>query len=127
MTLSGNASPGDLEETDVAFEEGPRLAALYRYGVLDTLPEPQFDGLVRLASRVFNMPMALISFVDEHRQWVKASEGVPFSETPRCESFCAHAIAQDGVMVVPDAHLHRQLRTNGLSRTTTEVRNCLCR
>ncbi|WP_407541879.1 EAL domain-containing protein (plasmid) [Deinococcus radiomollis] len=112
MTLSGNASPGDLEGTDVAFEEGPRLAALHRYGVLDTLPEPQFDGLVRLASRVFNLPMALISFVDEHRQWVKASEGVPFSETPRCESFCAHTIAQDGVMVVPDAHLHRQLRTS---------------
>ncbi len=63
--------------------------------ILDTLPEAQFDRLVELAVHVFNLSMALVSFVDEERPWLKANQGVPFAETSGCESFCAVAIEQN--------------------------------
>lgn len=97
-------------DADQPTAEQLRLAALHRYAILDSPPEPQFDRLVELAVHVFNMPMALVSFVDHDRQWFKANHGVPYSETPRCESFCSVAIALDGVMVVPDTRLNEQLR-----------------
>ena len=96
---------------EISTDEQRRLAALHRYGILDTPPEPQFDRLVELATRFFELPMALVSFVDEDRQWFKANLGVAMAETPRCESFCAVAITQEGVMVIPDATQHEQLRT----------------
>lgn len=84
-------------------EEQQRLAALYRFGILDTAPEPQFDRLVTLAAQFFDMPLASVTFIDEHRQWFKASIGFESSENPRRISFCSITIAQDGVMVVHDA------------------------
>ena len=94
-------------------DEQQRLAALYRYGILDTLPEPQFDRLVALAAQFFDMPMASVTFVDEHRQWFKAKIGVEASEDPRSISFCSVAIAREGVMVVPDATQDALLKTFG--------------
>ena len=91
--------------------EQQRLAALYKFGILDTLPEPQFDRLVALATQFFNMPMASVTFVDEHRQWFKARIGLEASEGPRSISFCSLAIAQEGVMVVPDAARDARLKT----------------
>ena len=91
--------------------EQTRLAALYRYNILDTAPEPQFDRLVALASRHFNMPLVSITFVDEHRQWFKACLGLEHAQEPRSESFCAVTIAREGVMVVPDLHLDPSLHS----------------
>ncbi|WP_456833141.1 sensor domain-containing phosphodiesterase [Deinococcus sp. UYEF24] len=110
MTLDESTDPNDQGVADPVRAEELRLTALYRYGILDTPPEPQFDHLVELATRVFDMPMALVSFVDEDRQWFKANHGFPLAEGPRSESFCSVAIAQDGVMVIPDATQHEQLR-----------------
>jgi len=90
---SGDGRPGEVL----------RLAALYRYGVIDTPPEPQFDRLVRLAAKLFGLPMALISFIDDERQWFKANYGVPGTEVPRCDSFCSVTIEREGVLVIPDA------------------------
>ena len=73
--------------------EQRRLATLYRYHILDTAPEPQFDRLVELAARVFDLPMTLISFIGVDRQWLKAKHGVLYSEVPRCEAFGSVAIA----------------------------------
>ncbi|WP_407539815.1 EAL domain-containing protein [Deinococcus radiomollis] len=98
-----------LEGGSPPLSEELRLAALRRFGILDTPPEPQFDRLVELAARVFEMPMAQVSFVDQDRQWFKANHGHPMSEAPRSESFCSVAIAQEGVMVIQDATLHEQL------------------
>ena len=109
MVANPGQGPLDPVVVDRPTDEQLRLAALHRYGVLDTLAEPQFDRLVELAARVFDLPMALISFVAEDRQWFKANQGLAISETPRCESFCSVAIAQDGVMVIPDATQHEQL------------------
>ena len=84
-------------------DEAERLAALRAYGVLDTPNEPQFDAIVREAASIFRAPIALISLVDEHRQWFKARVGLDAREMPRSISFCTHAIQGAEVMVVPDA------------------------
>ena len=101
----------DPTKTDLTDDERSRLAALHHYSILDTPPEPQFDRLVELAIRFFDLPMAMVSFVGEDRQWFKARHGTPMSEIPRRESFCAVAITRDGVMVIPDATLEEQFRT----------------
>ena len=111
MTLICGTDPIGSPEVALSTAEQSRLAALRRFAILDTPPEPQFDHLVELAVRVFDMPMAQISFVDEDRQWFKANHGLAMSEGPRSESFCSVAIAQDGVMVIPDATQHEQFRT----------------
>ena len=83
--------------------EKRRLEVLWQCNVLDTPPEQVFDDLTEMASLVCDTPVALISLVDEHRQWFKARLGVGERETARDISFCAHAILQKDVMVVPDA------------------------
>ena len=111
MTSINERDPFDPARIDLPTAEQSRLAALLRYGILDTPPEPQFDRLVELAVHVFGLPMALVSFVGKDRQWFKANQGVPFAETLRCESFCAIAIEQEDVTVIPDVDRHEQFRT----------------
>jgi signal transduction histidine kinase len=71
--------------------ESARLAALRNYRILDTPPEASFDSLVRLASSICETPVALITLVDEARQWFKARVGLKLQETERESSFCAYA------------------------------------
>ena len=73
-------------------DEPPRLRALRRLGVLDSLPEVAYDDIVRLAAELCGTPIALISLVDEDRAWFKAAYGLDAKETPRAFAFCAHAI-----------------------------------
>ncbi len=93
-------------------DESDRLVELERYGILDTPPEPQFDRVVRVAKELFDVPIALISLIDADRQWFKSCFGLSTSETSRDISFCAHAIAADGLLVVPDALQDRRFRDN---------------
>jgi PAS domain S-box-containing protein len=84
--------------------EPARLAALHRYGILDTPGEAAFDELVRLAGMSLHAPIAFVAFVDAERLWFKARLGVPDPEAPRAGSFCDHAILHPlGVTFVPDA------------------------
>jgi PAS domain S-box-containing protein len=83
--------------------EAQRLRALRDLCVLDTPAEERFDRIVRTAARLFQVPMALVSLLDQDRQWFKARYGVEVSEGPRSTSFCGHAILRPETMVVPDA------------------------
>jgi GAF domain-containing protein len=83
--------------------EARRLKVLWQYEVLDTVPEEIFDNLTDLAAHICEAPIALITFVDENRQWFKSRVGISARETSRDISFCAHAILQQGVFIVSDA------------------------
>lgn len=82
--------------------EQERLEALRRYGVLDTSAETDFDAITRVIASICQAPIALISLVDEGRQWFKSSVGLDLTETPLDASICAHAILQPESLVVPD-------------------------
>lgn len=84
-------------------DESRRLASLRSLLVLDTPPEERFDSLTAYAASVFKVPIALVSLVDENRQWFKSRCGLGATETGRDISFCGHAILRPEVMVIEDA------------------------
>ncbi len=94
--------------------ENERVAALKGYGVLDTPNEPEFDAIVREAAEQFGAPVALVSLVDENRQWFKAKVGLDATETPRSISFCTHALRGNDVFVVEDATKDARFASNPL-------------
>jgi len=95
-------------------DESQRLQTLQDYGILDTEGEQAFDDLTALATELCGVPIALISLVDADRQWFKSRIGLEDCETPRSVSFCGHAILNDGVFVVEDAHQDPRFSGNPL-------------
>lgn len=84
--------------------EVERIAALQSYGILDTLPEREYQDIVHLASVICGVPIAVMSLVDKDRQWFKAKVGLDVAQTERDVAFCAHALNQpDELLIVPDA------------------------
>ncbi len=84
-------------------DEGERLAALCNLCLLDTKPEESFDRVTRLAARALDVPIVLVSLVDETRQWFKSRFGLEATQTPREISFCGHVVYDRRPLVVPDA------------------------
>ncbi len=102
--------------------ERARLETLRQYEILDTDPEESFNDLTRLAAYICNTPIALISLIDENRQWFKSRVGISEKETSRDVSFCAHAILQDGPFIVRDALDDERFRTNPLVTAAPLIR-----
>jgi two-component system, cell cycle sensor histidine kinase and response regulator CckA len=112
------ASPTGPDEV----HERERLAALRSYAVLDTPPEQAFDELTEMAARICEAPIALITLVDERRQWFKSELGLGLEQTERSISFCAHAIEQSGLFVVPDASKDPRFADNPLVTQAPHIR-----
>ena len=92
--------------------DAERLTALRELLILDTPPEQRFDKVVQFAAEEFDVPIALLSLVDENRQWFKAVVGLDVCETGRDISFCGHAILQSDIFVIPDARKDARFADN---------------
>src|SRR5437773_7209746 len=102
--------------------EKQRLKVLWQYDLLDTIPEEVFDDLTELAARICEAPIALITLVDEDRQWFKSKVGISDNETSRDISFCAHAILQSDLFIVPDATRDQRFAHNPLVTSDPKIR-----
>src|SRR5215469_11869580 len=106
----------------IATNEAKRLKVLWQYDVLDTVPEELFDDLTELAARICEAPIALISLVDEDRQWFKSKVGLSVNETSRDISFCAHAIKGQDLFIIPDATKDLRFANNPLVTSDPKIR-----
>lgn len=107
---------------DECGSEAIRLVSLKEYDVLDTGQEAEFDRIVAEAVELMGVPIALISLLDERRQWFKARIGLDVCETSRSSAFCDHTIRNCEVMVVPDAARDARFATNPLVTGAPNIR-----
>jgi diguanylate cyclase (GGDEF)-like protein len=107
-----------MTESALQRDEESRLAELRSIGILDTPPEERFDRFTRLAKRVFNVPYAMLSLVDEDREWFKSKQGTDATEIPRQGSFSTEAIKNKDITVVQNAtqdpRFAKHARENGI-------------
>ncbi|MRW83811.1 diguanylate cyclase [Pseudoduganella sp. FT26W] len=111
-----------MEQPGIPHNESIRLAALKSLNVLDTPPEERFDRLTRMARRLFGVQTALVSIVDEDRQWFKSRDGLDATETPRNISFCGHAILGDDIFLIRDARTDQRFADNPLVTGAPNIR-----
>ena len=103
-----------MKTPDLPQNEQERLSTLQSLTILDSAPDERFDRLTRIAIKLFDVPVALVSIVDKNRQWFKSCQGIDITETPRELSFCGHAILGDGAFVVEDTHKDERFIDNPL-------------
>jgi GAF domain-containing protein len=102
--------------------EEKRLASLKELEILDTQPEALFDHVVQIAASLCDVPISLVTLVDEDRQWFKANIGLEgVSQTPREVSFCTHTIEQDDISEIPNAKEDPRFADNPLVTSNPEI------
>ena len=111
-----------MKKPDIPKNEPDRIQTLHSLGILDTPPEERFDRITRMAKRLFNVPIALVSIVDENRQWFKSCVGVDVSETPRDISFCGHTILGNDIFIIPNALEDKRFADNPLVVNEPNIR-----
>lgn len=109
-TIQTNNMPDRL--FPIPENERERVAALKRYNILDTLPEEEFNDIAQLVAYICDVPSAHVSFIDENRQWFKATAGFDAEFVPRYTTFCQHTIMNDELWVIPDARKEPKLADN---------------
>lgn len=103
-------------------KEENRLLSLYSMGILDTKSEERFDRLTRIATKLFDVPIALVSLIDRDRQWFKSCYGLKIKETDRSDSFCTIAVDLSEPLIVPDASLDPRFKENKLVKNDPYIR-----
>lgn len=98
----GNTRPFGKMSTEAIRQEAARLQALEELDLLDTPKDPGFDRVVRLIQEIFSVEIGIVSFIDAHRQWYKASAGMPIEEMPRQDTFCRYVLEAQELLVVQD-------------------------
>lgn len=111
-----------MQAPAIPANEVERLHVLRALAILDTQEEERFDRLTRIARRMFDVPIALVTLVDSHRQWFKSCMGLQFKETPRDISFCGHAILGDEAFVINDASKDPRFSDNPLVTGELQIR-----
>ena len=109
-------------EALIPTDEAERLDALKEYHILDTETEQSYDDITALAAHICKVPVAMISLVDEVRQWFKSKLGTDQQQTPRAVAFCAHAILQNGPFIVRDTAKDPRFANNSLVTGEPHIR-----
>lgn len=111
-----------MQKPPIPLDETVRLLSLHSLRILDSAPEERFDRVTRMAKRLFDVDICLVSIVDSDRQWFKSKQGLDACETPREVSFCGHAILEERPFVVEDAHADERFSDNPLVTGNPNVR-----
>lgn len=111
-----------MKSPEIPQNEAERLHALRTLQILDSSHEERFDRVTRMAKRLFNVPISLVSLIDEDRQWFKSVQGLDITETSREVSFCGHAINHDGLFIIPDALDDERFHDNPLVTDGPNIR-----
>ena len=122
MWFAGKHAPKPMTFPISPGREDARLSSLHSYELLDTLPEASLDDLTKLAAQICGVPIALISLIDENRQWFKSRVGLDVPQTSLDASFCLHTIQKPGLFIVPDATQDPRFAANPLVINDTHVR-----
>lgn len=117
-----DSTPRALASAAADTRETARLAALHRLNLLDKPDSKTFDQVTRLTAAALNVPIVLVSLVDEKRQWFKSRVGLDAMETPRAISFCAHAVTDRSPLVVPDATMDIRFAGNPMVTGAPHIR-----
>lgn len=119
--LTPAATATDLTPA-VSLNEAERLEALRRYDILDTPPETAFDRITSLAARLFDVPIALVSLIDESRGWFKSAYGFHLQQVDRDSTICSLALLSDKILVIPDTRQDDRLGCNPFVQSESGVR-----